>query len=544
MQKASIALLALVLLTVSLNLALAGSSRLPGSTERVSISSVGLEGDGESNDPSVSEDGRYVVFDSEASNLTLDDYNGVGDVFLRDRQLGTTIKITGWGGGGGGMISGNSCCIVFNSSDSNLVPGDTNGTIDVFVYTIQTGEMERVSVSSSGEQGDGHSHFSSISASGRYVVFLSASSNFASLAFNGWSQLFVHDRETGFTELITVNVNGEMSQGFHSYPTVSSDGRYVAFSTLASDLVANDTNGESDVFVRDREAGLMMRVSVSSSGEEGNDSSTIPAISADGRYVVFVSSADNLVEGDINDSSDTFVYDLWAGEIDLVSLSTEEEQAETSSSGTLSEDGHYVVFNSRAANLVAGDTNGRTDVFRRDRLLGITERLSVDSVGQEGNDSSSHGYVSADGRYVVFDSFSTNLVNGDTNGVEDSFFHDRPPTTLTLNYATGAPGSTFTLTGGAYPLTATATITVNGYTLGTLPTDASGGFTALLTTANADPGAYFVTAGVEPYEVTVWFVLDPNAEVRPPDGEGPIFDIPAGLAWDVALFPLMRHDES
>lgn len=532
------------LMVIEAAVALARTPFLPGLTERVSVSSNGVEGDAQSLNPSISTDGRYVVFDSEAGNLVAGDYNGIGDTFVRDRQLGTTTRITGGGGGGTPMISADGRFVAFASADSNLVPGDTNWAIDIFVYELANGQTERVSVDSEGQEANGGSLEPFLSSDGTYVAFISHATNLSPWPGNGWPQVFLHDRQTGVTEMVSLNTSGEPSLGLHHYPTVSADGRYIAFASLAGDLVPNDTNGDHDIFVRDRQTGVTERLSMTWDGQEANEDNTLPVIAANGRYVVFYSEANNLIPNDTNSRTDIFVRDLWLDVTERVSVDSNGQQVDGGSGYTsISADGRYVAFNSGATNLVTGDTNETSDIFLHDRQTGATERVNLSVSGEQSNGESAHVALSADGRYIVFESYADNLVPGDTNEVYDVFLRDRPPTTLTLNYATGAPGSYFTLTGSNYPLTATTTITVNGYTLGDLPTDGSGSFTALLTTANADPGAYFVTAGVSPYEVTVWFVLDPDSETRPQEGIGPIFDVPAGIAWDVAFFPLMRNDE-
>src|SRR5437762_932588 len=174
---------------------------------------------------------------------------------------------------------------------------------------------------------------------------------------------------------------------------LSADGRFVAFDSAATDLVAGDTNGVSDVFVHDRQTGTIERVSVASGGAQGDGSSGLigfafpPALSAAGRFVAFVSAATNLVTGDTNGAADVFVRDRQTGTTERVSVASGGTQGNAASWGlALSADGRFVAFQSDATNLVAGDTNGATDVFVRDRQTGMTERVSVASGGAPGND--------------------------------------------------------------------------------------------------------------------------------------------------------------
>ncbi len=190
-----------------------------------------------------------------------------------------------------------------------------------------------------------------------------------------------------------------------SEPAISAEGRYVAFRSEASNLVADDTNGTADVFVADRVSGETERVSISSSSAEANAESSQPAISADGRYVAFRSAASNLVFGDSNAAADVFVRDRLTGETTRVSVSSSGGQANGQSSApSISADGSFVAFASEASDVVSGDGNGLADVFVRDRLTGQTTRVSVSSSGGQANGQSSEPAISADGRYVGFGS--------------------------------------------------------------------------------------------------------------------------------------------
>ena len=230
----------------------------------------------------------------------------------------------------------------------------------------------------------------------------------------------------GDIALVSVDSSGVQGNRDSEYPSISADGRYIAFESEADNLVAGDTNGYSDIFVRDHNTGITTRVSVSSSGGQGSNASTSPSISGDGRYVAFVSRASNLVAGDTNGNSDIFVHDRNTGITTRVNVNSSGGQAiGVSYSPSISADGRYVAFYSIASNLVSGDTNGQMDIFVHDRDTGITTCVSVDSGGVLGNGSSYDPFISADGRYVVFDSSASNLVSGDTNGVSDIFVHDR-----------------------------------------------------------------------------------------------------------------------
>ena len=341
---------------------------------------------------------------------------------------GTQGNAYSWGGWR--SLSADGRYVAFESGASNLVAGDTNDRPDTFVHDRQSGETTRVSVATDGTQGDGPSYGfqPSLSADGRYVVFGSLASNLVAGDTNVAGDVFVHDRESGETTRVSVATDGTQSDAWSWGGSLSADGRYVAFVSLASNLVAEDTNGTYDVFVHDRESGETTRVSVATDGTQSDaySGSSEGSLSADGRYVVFGSGASNLVAGDTNGARDVFVHDRESGETTRVSLATDGTQGDGDSyEGSLSADGRYVAFMSDGSNLVAGDTNGHTDIFVHDRQSGETTRVSVATDGTQSDAWSWGGSLSADGRYVAFVSLASNLVAGDTIDSVDVFVHDR-----------------------------------------------------------------------------------------------------------------------
>ena len=412
-------------------------------TLRVDLSTGGAQANLDCRKPVMSGDGRYVAFAGPASNLVPGDTNGAWDVFVRDRDAGTTERVSVDSGGMQGndnsgthgfSISGDGRRVAFASLASTLVPGDTNGAMDVFVHDRISGTTERVSVDSGGLQANGSSLYPAISADGRYVAFESDASNLVAGDANMARDIFVHDRVSGATERVSIATGGAEAFDWSARAALSADGRYVAFASLASNLVAGDTFDSWDVFVRDRVAGTTEFVSVNSGGTKGNADSGDPyfnfrcvSISSDGRFVAFSSWAANLVTGDTDATIDAFVRDRTAGTTERVSVSTGGGEADgPSTSPAISGDGRYVAFEGPATNLVAGDTNGQGDVFLRDRLAGTTERMSVSSSGGEANQGAGGSSISSDGRFVAFESNASNLVPGDTNGtVIDDFVRDR-----------------------------------------------------------------------------------------------------------------------
>ena len=344
-------------------------------TVRASVDSSGVQGNGDSAYGSISGDGRFVAFQSVATNLVANDTNGFGDIFVRDMVAGTTTRVSVSSSGVESnnfsllpTISANGRYVVFESNASNLVAGDTNNTRDVFMRDLVAGTTTRVSVDSSGVQANGSSSNASISADGRYVVFDSTASNLVLNDNNIASDVFVHDNLTGATTLVSMDSFGYQGNGDSFMGVVSPTGRLVAFESFANDLVTGDFNGNYDVFVRDMVAGTTTRVSVDSSGGEGNGSSYDPAISSDERFVVFDSDSSNLVAGDTNSSSDIFIKDLVTQETSLASVATSGALGNLPSSNpSISDDGRRITFWSYATNLVTGDTNNQDDIFVRDR---------------------------------------------------------------------------------------------------------------------------------------------------------------------------------
>ena len=369
--------------------------------------------------------------------------NAQGDVFAYDIRSETIERVSVDNNGFGGIdlslihdINADGTIVAFESFALNLVPGDTNDAQDVFVYDRQSDAVERVSVSSSGSQVFGASDSVSISADGQLVAFRSSASDLIPNDTNGLGDIFVYDRGSDEIERVSIASDGtEAVDGASSWPSLSPDGRYVAFQSSASNLVPGDTNGVDDIFVYDRDIDTVERVSVNGQSTQGNGASHSPTISRDGRFVGFVSRADNLVEGDTNGAFDIFVVDRQHASIQRVSVSNDGTEANALSGGSvfgrlvaLSDDGRFVGFRSLAHNLVAGDTNSSFDMFVYDRDNGSIVRVSVSRDGTEGNADTFSGYtsLSADGRFVAFDSSASNLIPNDTNGVIDSFVTINP----------------------------------------------------------------------------------------------------------------------
>jgi len=432
------------------------SSAAFSGTERVNVDSGGAVANNQSYTPSISSEGRYVAFASPASNLVEEDINGRFDIFLHDRKTNSTRRVSTDPEGAGGnknslypSISANGCNIAFESNASNLVTKDTNGEYDIFVYDCETKLSERVSISSTGEQANNSSKTPSLSAEGRYVAFTSSAINLVVDDTNGKTDVFVFDRETRVTERVSSSATGVGGNDASQNPSISENGRFVAFESKARNLSSNDANGKTDIFIFNRETGVTERISVDSTGIEGNKDSVNPSISADGRFVAFESEASNLVPNDTNKEADIFVHDREAGTTQRISVNIAGEEGNGfSESPSISLDGRYVAFKSIASNLIPTDTNGLFDIFVHDRDTGRIQRVSVDSSGIEANNSSETPSISADGQYVAYKSYANNLVPKDTNKKSDIFVNgpNKPPEFISPATAVIAENSTTVLT--------------------------------------------------------------------------------------------------
>lgn len=345
-------------------------------------------------------------------------------------------------------ISADGRFIVFGSFAGFLVAGDTNNKADIFIYDIELDLVKRVSISSSGEQGNDHSGFQvfrqrgrpSISGDGRLIAFDSFASNLVDDDTNGVSDVFVHDQVSGTTMRASISSSGLQANGKSFDPYLSADGRFLAFVSGASNF--DERCPQGGIFVRDLQNGTIECVSVTSTGAPANDGVEAPALSADGRFVVFVSGASNFVpERDAYNNA--FVKDRQSGLVELINVSTAGVPGNTGAlNPDISADGRFAVYESDASNLVENDT-GERDIFLRDRALGTTTRVSVATNGAQANWDSVWPAISGNGRFVAFSSQASNLTSDDTNGDTDVFVRDLLTGALSLVSITnsGAKGN-------------------------------------------------------------------------------------------------------
>jgi Tol biopolymer transport system component len=416
--------------------AVAGSSGGP-KTQLVNVSLSGGQTKGQSNGPLLSADGRLALFDSSAPNLIRGDTNHASDVFVRDLKTRKTWRVSvnskgqqANGAGYLGSISSGGRYVTFSSYASNLARRDRNGRgPDVYLRDRKLHKTIRINVSSSGKQGGAFLYQTApVSADGHLVAFNSWG-HLAPEDTNGWPDVFVRNRKTHKTELVSVGLGGMPGERHSWGASMSADGRFVAFGSYANNLVPHDRNGHGwDVFVRDLKTHTTAIASVDSSGQQNGQErkgeTTGGTISADGRFVVFTSYA-RLVDDDTNGGADAYLRDLKNGTTERVSLGPAGNQALYAGSyaGEVSAHGEFVTFQANGEEIMPSDTNGAYyDGFVRDVAHRTTTRVSVNTAGEEANGDVGLRTISADGRFVGFWSNATNLLPRDTNGTRIDIF--------------------------------------------------------------------------------------------------------------------------
>ncbi|HET7735476.1 MAG TPA: hypothetical protein VFK52_05850 [Nocardioidaceae bacterium] len=384
-----------------------------------------------SESPSVSKDGRWVAFSSEAEDLVVgkDDLNGYADIYLFDRSTRKNVLVTRNRAGGPAngeseepVISANGKFIVFSSEASNLVKGDTNDATDVFRFTVATKKIVRLSINSAERQANGDSFEPVVSGDGKVVVFTSDATNLVKGDTNGYDDIFVRTGgTTGTTRRVSLSAGGKQANADSWGPSVPSMGVFIAFASNASNLVAGDKNGVSDVFVHSTLGGKrqMRLVSRSKAGAVGNDYSDYPSITGACTTVTkcqfsvaFESAATNLVGGDTNQAADIFVRRSVTGAVIRASLDSSGQQSdlfEESLQASISGNGRWVAFESTAAFGTSNDATSQ--IFLRD-LSGKKTKLLSQYLSSIGNQDSYNPFISGGGGWVVFESLSTNLNGG------------------------------------------------------------------------------------------------------------------------------------
>ena len=390
------------------------------SIERISVTSDGIQANGQSGSSSISDDGGFILFESNATNLVSDDFNGQTDTFIYDR-LNQTVELISVapdgtqanGSSSSGSISGDGRYVTFASFASNLVTNDINNQRDIFVYDRLEKITKLVTVTSDGTQANGLSLFSVISNDGNYIAYESTADNLVAGDTNGLGDIFLYDNLNQTTARINLAADGTQANGVSTLGSISDDGNYISFASDASNLVPNDNNGQRDIFVYDR---LNNTVELVSQGDTlGNGDSSFGLISGNGSFVVYQSEADNLVAGDTNGALDIFVYDRLNQTTELVDLAADGTQSNgDSQAASISDDGNVITFLSEADNLVSGNSDPGFNVFIRDRNLETTKRFNGESLP----------ILSGDAQSLVLTSSLDDLVANDSNDTGDVFLVD------------------------------------------------------------------------------------------------------------------------
>lgn len=408
-------------------------------TQRVSVATGGAEAGRPSLMASISDDGRYAAFMSEAPLVPNDTMN-LRDIFVHDRLTGATERVSVATNGTQAnahsfypAISGNGCCVAFQSDASNLAPSDSGLHTDIFVRDRIAGTTERITVLSTGAEAEGNSTTPTISGNGRYVAFTSLAANLVSNDPLNTYDVFVYDRVTKEFELVS-----QATDGTHgNFPSgaigagrgrISADGRYVAFGSAATNLVPKDNSTSDDIFLRDRTLKTTELLSLGPGGEAGDGHSLYPDVSDNGQLVVFASSATMLVGDDGNHVSDVFLHNVQSGATTRMSEGPGGVEADGASGfPTISGDGRVVAFQSAATNLVPNDGNQMQDIFFYYADTGEIQRANVAGNGAESDDQSTFPAISGLGADVAFESLATNLVANDANQKSDVFARSAPP---------------------------------------------------------------------------------------------------------------------
>lgn len=432
----------------------------------LSATSQGAPGNGISDQPSLSADGRYVAFHSAATNLISADTNAHTDIFLLDRQSGAMTRVSKGllgaesnGDSQEAAISAAGRYVAFESSATNLVSGDGSIVQDIFVYDTTLGTTARVSISSGGIPGDAASFKPQLSSDGRFVAFMSYATTLVAGDNTTISDVYLHDRDpdadgiydegNGTTVRASVDASGSPLTAASDFPSISADGNFVAFAS------------GNNVYVYDR-----VNATTQNINSAGNGSSAYTSLSSDGRYVAYSSTATNLVTGDTNAVEDVFVYDRTLTTTIRASMSQSGVQSTyASKSPAISADGRYVVFvteagalNTRASRTDVtfdaisaatggggggGGTTATYYVYRRDLTLNVTVRAGSAYSGAVPNASSGNAAMSSDGALIAFSSLATNLTcTTDSNGFTDVYLRDLRGTTATPTCGTQTAAKT------------------------------------------------------------------------------------------------------
>ena len=378
----------------------------------------------------VSDDGRFVVFLSYATNLVPGDTAANLDVFLRDTWSNTTVRVSQTQAGVGAnddcdspVISGDGAYVAFASYAGNLVGGDNNQSADIFVWTRSTRALQRISRRPDGTQFDLDSWSPAISGNGGHVVFTAEEPADGGAVFR---DVYCWTRSSGAVQMVSLAADGDFPNDWSENPSISADGRYVAFHSWADNIVTGDSNAKLDVFVRDMNSQANERVSLATGGAQGNGDSYYGVISGDGRWVAFSSLASNFAPAPAAGQLQVHLYDRSNDQLALVSRTQQGTAiAATNIVESISGDGRFVLFSSASAALFPGYGPEMNRPFLFDRLTGAVGPLAINAAGIPADEVVASPQITPDGRRVVFSAQANNLVPDDGNNLLDVFLLDR-----------------------------------------------------------------------------------------------------------------------
>ncbi|MBN2982194.1 PD40 domain-containing protein [Cohnella algarum] len=476
---------------------------------KISAAVGGAPGTGDSMSPSASGDGRYVAFASTGTNLVDGDTNGKQDVFLHDRQLGTTKRVSVSAGGEANgdsyapYVSFDGSYVLFTSKATNLVADDTNNHEDLFLYEAASDMVHRVAAYVSGSEYAGMGSSYGISADGRYVAYAGKTGS------TGDHDIWLLDRRTSVVKRIARQ--NYIYETFRARVSISADGRFIAFDSRGTRIVPDDTRtniGANDraVYLYDAALDEMKMISRSPSGERGNHYSYYPIVSANGRYVAYLSKASNIVPADTQNTQDVYVYDRLTGTTELASPNGQGAQVDSDAyDPSISADGRYISFHADGAFDLAD--GGRTDVYVRDRVAGTTRWVSKTAGGGNADQPADRAVLSADGGTVLFETSATNMTEtADADAVRDLYAVALQTDAVAPEWpegasVTAAPGGTYiALSWPAVPGATWYKVSIDGRVAG-VTSDTSFAFDGLV------PGtahSYRVAAGTSGYVWSEW----------------------------------------
>jgi len=437
-MRGRLRILSLLLPTILLFFASYIGSAANSITSLISTSPAGAAGNQSSTSSQICADGNIVVFESTANNLVAG--GSFHQIYMRRVNDPASIRLVSANSDSvpandsstSPTVSADGRYVAFVSNAANLGIANTNHRMNVYVKDMNTGAVLPVSVDSSGNAGNDDSDYAAISADGKYVVFASYATNLTPMATNTASQIYVRDLARQTTTLVSINNdNIAAGDGDSGNPSISGDGRFVVYQSIAANLVSGNIQGMDQIFLRDRLLGTTELISADPNGAFGDDYSGAPCVSTDGKYVAFVSTSSNLM-ADATNGTQVFVRNRASNTTEMISVTSGSSPVQGDNDSdiwqiSMTPEGRCVAFASAAANFVPGTSDGIFQVYRRDRLTQVTTLVSVDNsnppvAGQKGDSWTPS--INVSGRYVTFSSIADNLSAGNTNGVSQVFHTD------------------------------------------------------------------------------------------------------------------------